>query len=189
MSCPNPKVAPYDEFSTGCGEIFLGIDNDGQFRKFCAFIGAPEMAADPRYASNGERNRDALRASIEALLADRDATELCEALLKAGMPAGPVHSLPEALEHPHTRRRMVLDLGAGQRGLGVAVKLSRTPGHAPAPTIGQRTREVVGTLGYLESEIDALVDTGVAPYAPDASPGQAAGRPGPGLVIASMGIS
>ena len=82
----HPNVVPYDKFVTRSGEVFLGIGNDGQFRKFCEFCGVPELAADPRYASNGERNRNrvALRASIENLLADRDAAELCEALLKAG---------------------------------------------------------------------------------------------------------
>lgn len=163
----HPNVVPYDKFATRSGEIFLGIGNDGQFRKFCEFVGAPELAADPRYASNGERNRnrDSLRASIEALLAEREAGALCQALLKAGVPAGPVHTLPEVMEHPHTgHRRMVVELGAGQRGLGVPVKLSDTPGqaHARAPAIGQHTHEVLGGLGYAESEIDALVEAGVA---------------------------
>lgn len=180
----HPNVVPYDKFATRSGEIFLGIGNDGQFRKFCEFVGAPGLAADPRYASNGERNRnrDRLRASIEALLADRDAATLCQALLKAGVPAGPVHSLPEVLEHPHTRhRRMVVELGAGQRGLGVPVKLSRTPGqaHAPAPTIGQHTYEVLGALGYAESDIDALIGAGVAVRA-EPPPGGAAAAHAPG---------
>ncbi|MEW6168700.1 MAG: CaiB/BaiF CoA-transferase family protein [Pseudomonadota bacterium] len=171
----HPNVVPYDKFSTRSGEIFLGIGNDGQFRKFCEFVGAPELAADPRYASNGERNRnrDSLRASIEALLAEREAGPLCQALLKAGVPAGPVHTLPEVLAHPHTgHRRMVVELGAGQRGLGVPVKLSDTPGqaHAPAPAIGQHTREVLGGLGYSESEIDALVAAGVAVRPPGSDP-------------------
>ncbi|WP_370305087.1 CaiB/BaiF CoA transferase family protein [Sinimarinibacterium flocculans] len=180
----HPNVVPYDKFATRSGEIFLGIGNDGQFRKFCEFVGAPELATDPRYASNGERNRnrDRLRASIEALLADREAAALCQALLKAGVPAGPVHSLPEVLEHPHTRhRRMVVELGAGQRGLGVPVKLSRTPGqaHAPAPAIGQHTYEVLGALGYAKSEIDALVDAGVAVRTKPAPEAAAAAGSGP----------
>jgi formyl-CoA transferase len=175
----HPNVVPYDKFATRSGEIFLGIGNDGQFRKFCELLGAPELAADPRYASNGERNRnrDSLRASIEALLADRDAAPLCQALLKAGVPAGPVHSLPEVLEHPHTRhRRMVVELGEGQRGLGVPVKLSGAPGqaHAPAPRLGQHTHEVLGALGYAESEIDALVEVGIAVHPPGPDP---SGRP------------
>lgn len=163
----HPNVVPYDKFVTRSGEVFLGIGNDGQFRKFCEFCGVPELAADPRYASNGERNRNrvALRASIENLLADRDAAELCEALLKAGVPAGPVNQLPQVLQHPHTlHREMVVEFENGQRGLGIPVKLSRTPGsvHAPAPTLGQHTREVLLALGYSTTQVDDLFERGIA---------------------------
>lgn len=163
----HPNVVPYDKFVTCSGEVFLGIGNDGQFRKFCEFCGVPELAADPRYASNGERNRNrvALRASIETLLADRDAAELCEALLKAGVPAGPVNQLPQVLRHPHTlHREMVVEFDNGQRGLGIPVKLSRTPGsvRAPAPTLGQHTREVLLALGYSTTQVDALFEQGTA---------------------------
>ena len=163
----HPNVVPYDKFETRSGEVFLGIGNDGQFRKFCAFVGAPELATDPRYASNGERNRNriALRASIETLLADRDAAELCEGLLKAGIPAGPVNQLPQVLQHPHTlHREMGVEFDNGQRGLGIPVKLSRTPGsvHAAAPTLGQHTREVLLGLGYSSTEVDAMIEQGIA---------------------------
>ncbi|WP_293390246.1 CoA transferase [Nevskia sp.] len=163
----HPNVVPYDKFETRSGEVFLGIGNDGQFRKFCNFVGAPELAADPRYASNGERdrNRVTLRASIGILLADRDAVELCEALLKAGVPAGPVNLLPQVLEHPHTRHReMVVEFDNGERGLGIPVKLSRTPGavRAPAPGLGQHTREVLASLGYTAEHVDSLLDQGIA---------------------------
>lgn len=163
----HPNVVPYDKFETRSGEVFLGIGNDGQFRKFCNFVGASELAADPRYASNGERNRNrvTLRASIGMLLADRDAVELCEALLKAGVPAGPVNLLPQVLEHPHTRHReMVVEFDNGERGLGIPVKLSRTPGtvRTPAPGLGQHTREVLTSLGYTAEHVDSLLDQGIA---------------------------
>jgi formyl-CoA transferase len=162
----HPNIVPYDKFMTRTGEIFLGIGNDGQFRKFCEFIGARELAADPRYATNGERNRHRaqLRASIEALLADRDGASLCEALLKAGVPAGPVNALPEVLQHPHTRHRdMVVELDNGQRVLGVPVKLSRTPGAVagPAPGLGQHTREVLAGAGCSPAEIEGLLLRGI----------------------------
>lgn len=160
----HPNVVPYDKFQTRAGEVFLGIGNDGQFRKFCEFVNAPELAADPRYVSNGERNRNraTLRTSIEALLADRDAEDLCSALLKAGVPAGPVNILPQVLQHPHTiHREMVVDVGQGQRGLGIPVKLSRTPGgvRMPAPALGQHTREVLVGLGYDDAAIEKLIQS------------------------------
>lgn len=163
----HPNIVPYDKFETRSGEIFLGIGNDGQFRKFCEYLGAPELARDPRYANNGERNRNrtALRATIEALLADRDGVQLCDALLKAGVPAGPVNSVPQVLQHPHTlHRNMVVEPGSGQRGLGIPVKLSRTPGSArsPAPALGQHSIEVLGELGYTAQEIEALIRDGIA---------------------------
>ncbi|MGQ0502018.1 MAG: CaiB/BaiF CoA transferase family protein [Panacagrimonas sp.] len=163
----HPNIVPYDKFATRTGEIFLGIGNNGQYRKFCELLGRPDLASDPRYAGNGERNvnRVALRASLEALLADVDGAELCERLLKAGVPAGQVNTLPDVLQHPHTlHREMVVEHGAGQRGLGIPVKLSRTPGtvRAPAPSLGQHSQEVLEELGYTQSEIDALVTTGIA---------------------------
>lgn len=163
----HPNVVPYDKFQTRSGEIFLGIGNDGQFHKFCEFVSRPDLAADPRYANNGERNRNriALRASIEVLLEDRDGAELCEALLKAGVPAGPVNAVPQVLQHPHTlHRNMVVEPGSGQRALGIPVKLSRTPGsvRSPAPALGQHSFEVLQELGYSPHEIEALVHDGVA---------------------------
>lgn len=162
----HPNVMPYDKFRTRDGEVFLGIGNDGQFRRFCEYVGAPELAADPRYASNGERNRNraALRTSIEAVLAQREADALCRELLRAGVPVGPVSTLPEVLQHPHTlHRKMVVDVGEGQRGLGVPVKLSRTPGkpRSPAPRLGQHSREVLATAGYSADEIRRLIERGI----------------------------
>ena len=86
-------------------------------------------------------------------------------LLKAGVPAGPVNSVPQVLQHPHTLHRdMVVEPGSGQRALGIPVKLSRTPGsvRAPAPALGQHSVEVLQELGYSADEIEALVRDGVA---------------------------
>lgn len=162
----HPNVVPYDKFRTRTGEIFLGIGNDVQFRKFCQYICAPELAADLRYRSNGERNRyrEALRVAIESLLSDQDGAALCAGLLAVGVPAGPVNSLPEVLNHAHTRhRQMVVEVGSGQRGLGLPVKLSRTPGsvRSPAPRLGEHTRQVLAASGYGEDEIKYLADRSI----------------------------
>lgn len=165
-------IVPYDKFRARDGEeVFIGIGNDGQFRKFCEYVGLETLAGDSRFRTNGQRsiNRAELRPLLEAALAGRDATALCEDLLRAGVPAGPVRSVPEAFAHPHTaHRKMRVELGPDQTGTGVPVKLSQTPGQArtPAPRMGQHTREVLAELGYSGSEITALLENSAARAGP-----------------------
>lgn len=174
----HPNIVPYDKFRTRTGEMFLGVGNDGQFRKFCVLLAAPELASDSRFATNGQRSehREALRRIIEGLLAEREVEPLCRALLEAGIPAGPVHPVPVALEHPHTAERgMVVEPAPGQRGIGVPVKLSRTPGgpQRGAPGCGEHSREILAAFGYSDADCEALVRQDVVrdPAAPAVAAG------------------
>jgi crotonobetainyl-CoA:carnitine CoA-transferase CaiB-like acyl-CoA transferase len=60
----HPNLVPYAIFPTRTDNIFIGVGNDGTFRKLCKEIGKPELGSDPRFARNKDRiaNRDALRA-------------------------------------------------------------------------------------------------------------------------------
>ena len=64
----HPNISPYDKFATADGEMFLGVVNDAQFRKFCQVLGRPEWATDARFADNAARlaNRPELKRAIEA---------------------------------------------------------------------------------------------------------------------------
>jgi crotonobetainyl-CoA:carnitine CoA-transferase CaiB-like acyl-CoA transferase len=78
--------------------------------------------------------------------------------MAAGVPAGPVHSVPQALQHAHTAAREMVVEKDGYRGLGVAVKLGRTPGsvrRAP-PRLGADAREVLRGAGLSDEEIRKL---------------------------------
>lgn len=157
----HPSISPYEKFATGSGEMFLGVVNDGQFAKLCRFIGREDLLEDPRFSRNGPRleNRAQLRQELEKALAKADAGPLCERLMAAGVPAGPVHSVPQALQHAHTMARGMVVEKDGYRGLGVAVKLGRTPGsvrRAP-PRLGADTREVLRAAGLSDEEIRKLV--------------------------------
>ena len=159
------NVVPYDKYPTRSGDVFIGVGNNGQFRIFCRHLGLEALADDPRFLTNGDRvvNRDALRDALEGILAEKDGAELCEALLLAGVPAGPVRTVPEAFEHPHTaHRNMRLQIAPDERGTGIPVKLSRTPGQVqrPAPGLGQHSREVLRELGYDETRVEALIRDG-----------------------------
>jgi crotonobetainyl-CoA:carnitine CoA-transferase CaiB-like acyl-CoA transferase len=76
----HPNICLYDTFSTSKGQIFLAIDNDGQFRKVCERLEAPTLAKEPRYVSNTDclMNREALKRKLQALLAPHEAAPLAE---------------------------------------------------------------------------------------------------------------
>lgn len=160
----HPNIAPYDKFNTANGEIFLGVVNDAQFRKFAAAVGRPEWASDARFADNSARmqHRVQLKGEIEAVLSAFEPDKLCRDLMAAGVPAGPVHDAEQALSHPHTaHRRMRVEVD-GVQVLGVPLKLSRTPGstRSAPPTFAQDTQAVLKGAGYSAAEIDKLITEG-----------------------------
>ena len=110
LGSAHPNICPYDKFRAGDGEIFLAVANDGQFRKLCEFIGRQDVAADPRFATNESRlgNRDALRAELEKAFAEYEVEPFCRDLMRAGVPAGPVHTVPQALAQAHAAHRGML---------------------------------------------------------------------------------
>ena len=161
----NPNVAPYSLYRTGRGALFISVGNDQQFVRMCEVIGTPELARDPRFAVNADRvaNNPALTPLIEAAIAERDGAELCAALLKAGVPAGLVQTIPEALMHPHTKHReMLVELGE-YRWTGIPVKLSATPGavRRPPPQFNQHVDEILAESGFSGDEIATLRSQGV----------------------------
>ena len=166
----HPNVSPYDQFRTKTKRIFLAVGNNRQFARFCVEIGRPALADDARFRDNRDRvvNRPALRQEIEGALAAIDGEALTTRLLDRGVPCGVVQDLPDVLTHPHTRHRgMVMEEGEYQ-GLGAPVKLSRTPASLRRlpPRFGEANRGVLREAGFGETEIAALIETGVVLEAP-----------------------
>ncbi len=161
----HPNIAPYDLYPTRTTPVFLGVGNHGQFTKLCASLGEPELANDPRFAENSLRvaNRDALNEALNRLFADKDGVEVATQLLAAGVPAGAAMTVPEAINHPHTRHRnMVVEMD-GYKGTGVAVKLSRTPGSAKSvpPAFGAQGRDILKEHGFDDSDIEKFLQDSV----------------------------
>jgi len=162
----HPNIAPYDRFATKSCDIFLGVGNDRQFGRLCERLEAPELAADPRYLTNGKRNENKveLKGALEQLLADLDGEALAAELMALGVPAGPILGVPEVVAHPHAAHRNMVVERDGYKGIGNPIKLSRTPPEPRArpPRFGEHTRQVLAELGYSSEEIDALVAQGAA---------------------------
>jgi crotonobetainyl-CoA:carnitine CoA-transferase CaiB-like acyl-CoA transferase len=162
-------TAPYQAFPTADGWINLGGANQSNWERIVKAIGRPELAADERFRTNGDRMRNlaALTPLIAERLRSRPSAEWIREFEAAGVPVGPVNKIGEMLADPQVAaREMVVDLDHPKAGrtkaLGLPIKFSATPGRVerPAPLLGEHTREVLAGLGYSAAEIDRLAKDG-----------------------------
>ncbi len=163
----HPNVAPYDLFATATRPIFLGVGNDGQVRKAFVVLGVPELNDDPRFSSMAGRNtnRAELTAILAPIFAKEDGVALARKLLEAGVPAGTMNNVQEALEEPHTAvRQMTIETG-GYKGMGSPIKLSGTPPSLRLlpPDFGADSEAVLTEAGYDAEAVAALRKSGAIP--------------------------
>jgi crotonobetainyl-CoA:carnitine CoA-transferase CaiB-like acyl-CoA transferase len=98
MGNAHPSIAPYELYPTQRGEIVIAVGNDRQFAALATVLGAPELASEPRYATNARRvsNRDALTLALTTALATRPAADWATRLTAARVPAGVVNDVAGA---------------------------------------------------------------------------------------------
>jgi len=170
MGTKDPVLAPYQTFETADGHINVACLNQKLWRLFCEAIERPELTEDERFETNADRveNMDELEAELEGVLRERTTEDWMDVLVEeAGIPAGPVYSVEEALHNEQTEARgVVREMEA--RGKTIPViehplnyEQSESGFRSPPPELGEHNREVFEELGYSEAEIDALADAGV----------------------------
>jgi len=156
MGGRHASITPFGIFPTADRQIIIAAGNDGLYRKLCAVLGAPAMADDPRYATNGLRteNVKALEAEIGAILAKAPAAQWLARLDAAGIPAGPINDVKGALEHPQTAaRNMVVETatpgGKKVKVIGNPIKIRGFADPAtrpPAPALDQHRAQLLAEL-------------------------------------------
>jgi crotonobetainyl-CoA:carnitine CoA-transferase CaiB-like acyl-CoA transferase len=163
-------TAPYQAFEASDGWINIGGANQANWERICDVLGHSEWKGDARFATNRDRmaNLAVLVDLMNAVVRTRTRAEWQAAFDAAGVPAGPVHTIGEALSHPQTLARgMVVEVEHPQAGtthaVGCPIHFSASPDRSstPAPLLGQHTREVLREFDLPEAEIDALVAEGV----------------------------
>ncbi len=165
------NIVPYQVFETApnaAGDkdhLILAVGNDGQFAKFCAVAGRPEIALDARFAKNQARvrHRDVLVPMLEAMMRTRSKADWLAALEAAKVPCGAINNLAEVFADPHIAARGMVTHWQHPHNADVAlvsspIKMSATPVRtdlAP-PLLGQHTDEVLRSI-LSKSEHDIAI--------------------------------
>jgi crotonobetainyl-CoA:carnitine CoA-transferase CaiB-like acyl-CoA transferase len=167
----HPNIVPYQAFATADGHLMLAVGNDGQFARFCAAAGAPELAQDARYATNEARvaHRAELVPRVAEILSRRSTREWLASLEVAQVPCGPINDLAAVFAEPQVRHRgLRVDLPhplAGHApGVANPVRFSRSAieYERSAPVLGADTAAVLRErLGLGEPTLADLAARGI----------------------------
>ncbi len=151
--------------------LILAVGNDGQFVKFCAVAGRPDIAQDPRYALNADRvrHRAELVPLLETIMKTRPKAEWLSALEAAKVPCGAINTLGEVFADPQVQERDMVSnwvhpVKSDLKLVSSPIKLSRTPVRRdlPPPMLGQHTQEVLAeVLGWSAEQLGPLRGKGV----------------------------
>ena len=125
----HPNIVPYQVFPASDGHLIIACGNDRQFAGLCEALGLGDLANDPAYATNPARvaNREMLCPLIAAATVARTRAETIAALESAGVPAGPINSVADALAEPQIVARGMQIAPEGVPGLRTPLVFSRSP--------------------------------------------------------------
>jgi len=166
----HPTIAPYGPYQAGDGaQVHLSIQNEREWVRFCEVVlEQPEVATDPRFATNPDRvaNRKALAEVIEAAFAGLSADEVVERLERAGIANARMRTVQEFIDHPQLAARdrwteIDSPVGPLRALLPPVVMEGVTPAMGAIPALGAHTDAILATLGYDAAAIARLRDEGV----------------------------
>lgn len=171
MGNDNVTASPSGAFRTQDGLINIAANKQEHWEAVARVAGHPEWLADARFAERQSRlaNREALKALLDAALAAKPTEAWWKLLNEAGVPAGPVYTVSQALAHPQVRDRGMIGAFESPPGVGRDIRLVRTGfklnGQAPSvatppPRLGEHGGEILAELGYDAQAIRALGEAG-----------------------------
>jgi len=168
----NATSAPSGLFEASDAPLNIAANKDEQWQTLARLIGREDLIGHPDYTSREKRkqNRQTLRLEINQALASRTAQAWADILNAAGVPAGPVLSVPQVLNSEQLQARSLLSHYEDVPGVGRSIDLvssgvkfngQSTGVPAPPPTLGQHTCAILEALGLSGEQIDELREAGV----------------------------
>jgi crotonobetainyl-CoA:carnitine CoA-transferase CaiB-like acyl-CoA transferase len=172
MGNENHTAAPSGTYRTGKGLINIVVNEERHFLRLCEVIDRPQFKTDPRFCERDIRiaNRELLRGLLEEALQAKSAAEWERLFDEAGVPAGPILTIPEIVAHSQVEQRGLIkhfenvkDLNRDLRVTRAGFRLSQDqPDVAmPPPQLGQDTARILKTMGFTDAELDELRREGV----------------------------
>lgn len=170
MGNQHPNLVPYRAYPVQDGHVIIACGNDRQFRSLCEVLGLDALGRAPRFRSNADRvaHREDLEALLEEQLIGYSRERIIHLLEIAGVPCGPINTIPEVFADPQViAREMVIPLRRDDYDIPTVaypVKFSATPAayRSAPPSLGANTRSLLtDELGLDETTIEALVRSGV----------------------------
>ena len=156
----HPNIVPYQPFDAADQPIIIAVGNDRQFARLAAICGHPEWPADQRFATNAARvaHRAEMVALVSETIRQRPAADWLEQLEVAGIPAGPINRISQALSDVQAQHRQMVRSIAGVPLVGSPVRLNgeRADSDLPPPQLGEHSEEVLAALGLAPDEVDRL---------------------------------
>jgi crotonobetainyl-CoA:carnitine CoA-transferase CaiB-like acyl-CoA transferase len=164
-----PYSTPNEAYPTRDGWIMIAAYHEDRWKAFCAVLGDPGLATDPRFATNGQRmaHRAELMAELTRRLATRTSLEWQELLEAADIICGPIADYDMLLASPQLAHNGVIvemhnaDAGVVRMpGAAFGDRDAQSRVRRGPPAIGEHSREVLAAFGLAPAEIAALVDSG-----------------------------
>lgn len=153
----HPNIVPYQVFEVQDGHVIVAVGNDEQYQRFCALVGLPDLADDPRFTTNTLRveNREKIVALLAERLRDIPRDELLAGMDRNNIAGGPINTVGQILESDQANARgMKIEMAqdSAKSGkvpmIGNPIKLSRTPVtyRHPPPLCGADTEAVLAEI-------------------------------------------
>jgi formyl-CoA transferase len=160
----HPNIVPYQPFDAADQPIIIAVGNDRQFARLAQICGHPEWTSDARFSSNAARvaHREDMVRLVADIIRQKPAAEWLDQFEAAGIPAGPINSIGQALTDVQAQHRQMVRTIGGTPLVGSPVRLDgeRADSELPPPALGEHTDEIVAGL-LSESELASLRSSGV----------------------------